>query len=159
LKSDSNPFYALINCAGAGYFAPVENLPIEEWNKLLRLNLTAPFLLTQFVLPEMKKQRAGRIINLSSDADNEGFANSTAYCASKFALRGFGDALRKEIAGSSITVTTISPGRVDTCFNGKSPGMRPLSLSANDVAAVVVMLLATDTRCAIELVRMKSNLE
>jgi NAD(P)-dependent dehydrogenase (short-subunit alcohol dehydrogenase family) len=159
LADEHEAFFGLISCAGVGRFAPLEDLPLESWKALLSVNLTAPYLLTRFVLPEMKRLRGGRLVYISSDADHAGFAGATAYCASKFGLRGFGEALRKELTGSGVTISTVSPGRVDTCFNGKRPGMRPLSLSAADVARMVITLLLTDARCEVELVRMKSNME
>jgi short-subunit dehydrogenase len=159
LAGEQDTFFGLVSCAGVGRFSPLEDLSVECWNTLLSVNLTAPFMLTRFVLPGMKRLQHGRLIYISSDADHVGFASATAYCASKFGLRGFGEALRKELIGSGVTVSTVSPGRVDTCFNGKRPGMRPLSLAATHVARMVVTLLSTDSRCEVELVRMKSNME
>lgn len=156
---ECDPVDVLINNAGLGYFAPIEQMPLEAWQRLLSLNVTAPFVLSRMLLPGMKARGSGRIVNISSDADDVGFAGGAAYCASKFALKGLTAALRQELQGTGVTVSTISPGRVDTNFNGKSPGDRPLALAPSDVAeAVMGVLLATD-RCEIESIRLRSKLE
>ncbi|MFB5761889.1 SDR family NAD(P)-dependent oxidoreductase [Paenibacillus medicaginis] len=149
----------LINNAGCGKFALVEQLELNDWDRLLKLNLTIPFLLTKRLLPNMKRQNFGRIINITSDADHIGFAEGSLYCASKFGLRGFSDSVRQELRGTNITITTIGPGRVDTYFNDKKPGDRPISLNPDDVANQVMHVLNQSERCEIEQIYLKSTLE
>ncbi|AIQ15085.1 hypothetical protein PDUR_26860 [Paenibacillus durus] len=149
----------LINNAGIGKFALAEDLELDHWNRVLTLNLTIPFLLTKYVLPHMKRQNFGRLIHITSDADHIGFAEGSLYCASKFGLRGFADSVRQELKGTPITVTTIGPGRVDTFFNGKKPGDRPISLNADDVADQVMHVLSQGQRCEIERIYLKSTFE
>lgn len=152
-------FEALINNAGVGLFRPVEEITLEEWQHVQNLNLTAPFVMIKKLLPGMRKRGQGHIVNISSDADQVGFAGATAYCASKFGLAGLSEAVRKELVGSNITITTISPARVDTYFNGKRPGDRPLALYAQDVAEQVFHVLNGSARCHVETIRLKSCLE
>lgn len=149
----------LINNAGIGLFKKVEDLEVTDWDKVLTLNLIVPFFMVKYILPGMKLQNSGRIINISSDADSVGFSEGSLYCASKFGLRGFSDSIRLELKGSNISITTISPGRVDTYFNGKKPGDRPYSLSADDVASQVMHVLNQSDRCEIEKIYIKSTLE
>lgn len=159
LLESSGAFDVLINNAGAGIFKPVENLTLDEWQRVINLNLTTPFALIRKLLPGMRARGAGRIVNISSDADHIGFAGAAVYCASKFGLAGLSEAVRKELTGSRITLTTLSPGRVDTCFNGKTPGDRPVSLYPEDVAAQVMHVLEGSDRCHVETIRLKSCLE
>lgn len=149
----------LINNAGAGLFKNIEDINIEEWDYLMNLNLTAPFFLMKSSLVHMKKSNFGRIINITSDADHITFSQGSAYCASKFGLKALSDCARKETAGFNIKITTISPGKVDTCFNNKHEGDRPHSLNANDVASVVIHILQTSVRCEIENISLNSTLE
>nr|WP_245237775.1 SDR family oxidoreductase [Paenibacillus ihuae] len=156
---DSGGIDILINNAGIGKFALAESLELDHWNRVLTLNLTIPFLLTKYVLPHMKRKNFGRLIHITSDADHIGFAEGSLYCASKFGLRGFADSVRQELKGTPITVTTIGPGRVDTFFNGKKPGDRPISLYAEDVANQVIHVLTQSERCEIERIYLKSTFE
>jgi 3-oxoacyl-[acyl-carrier protein] reductase len=159
LLQTSGPFDVLINNAGVGVFKPVEELTLAEWQRVINLNLTAPFALIRKLLPGMRALGSGRIVNISSDADHIGFAGAGAYCASKFGLAGLAEAVRKELTGSRITIVTIAPARVDTCFNGKAPGDRPLALSPADVAAQVIHVIEGSDRCHVETIRLKSCLE
>lgn len=159
ILKDSKGIDILINNAGIGKFNYVENFTIEEWNEVLSINLTVPFLLIKNVLPSMKEKNNGKIINISSDASHMGFSEGSLYCASKFGLRGFTDSLRKEVIGQNIAITNISPGRVDTNFNNKKEGDRPNSLSADDIAKQVIFVINQRERCEIEEIILKSTLE
>ena len=129
------PIFSLVNCAGVGKFSALSEYQIADWDHLISLNVTAPFILCK----ELGKliSNYGSIINISSDADTYGFEDAEAYCASKGALKMLGRAMRIGLRKKGIRVVTISPGRVDTSFNGKAPGMRPGSLKPNEVAEVV----------------------
>jgi len=99
----------LVNNAAVLRLAPVEQLSVQEWSETLGVNLTAPFLFTRGFLPGMK-EHGGSIINVSSRAGALGFAQETAYCASKFALEGFTRALATELQGTRVSVNTVTPG-------------------------------------------------
>jgi short-subunit dehydrogenase len=147
---------ALVNNAGAGAFGPTDTFPESDFSHLMRLNVEACFRLTKLVLGSMRKSRAGTIVNISSDADTVGFAHAAAYCASKGALLMMTRALREELRPAGIRVCSVSPGRVDTCFNGKRPGMRPGALSAENVAEVVEFVIRCDRNLEIQEVRLDS---
>lgn len=149
----------IINNAGQGHFAKIEEIESNAWNKIVNINLTATYETIKTFLPNMKQKNYGRIINISSDADHIGFADGGVYCASKFGVLGLSEAIRQELIGKNITITVISPGRVDTCFNGKKPGDRPVSLRPEDVAQQVEHILALRDNCNIETIRLKSTLE
>jgi NAD(P)-dependent dehydrogenase (short-subunit alcohol dehydrogenase family) len=100
----------LANVAGLIEEKLLEDTTDEIWNRILNVNLRAPFLLCRAVAPAMKKARGGSIINVSSRAGTLGFANETAYCASKFGLEGLSRALSKELGDYNIAVNTLTPG-------------------------------------------------
>lgn len=100
----------LANVAGLIEEKLLEDTSNDSWNRILNVNLRAPFLLCRAVVPAMKKAKSGSIINVSSRAGSEGFATETAYCASKFGLEGLSRALSKELAPFNIAVNTLTPG-------------------------------------------------
>jgi NAD(P)-dependent dehydrogenase (short-subunit alcohol dehydrogenase family) len=100
----------LANVAGLIEEKLLEDTTDEIWNRILNVNLRAPFLLCRAVAPAMKKAKQGSIINVSSRAGILGFATETAYCASKFGLEGLSRALAKELGAYNIAVNTLTPG-------------------------------------------------
>lgn len=104
----------LINNAGMAYIGELIDMPLPEWQKLLDLNLTSVFQCLQAVLPTMRSQKSGTIINVASIAGKQGFPNWGAYCASKFALLGLTQAIAAEEQPYGIKVMSICPGSVDT---------------------------------------------
>ena len=159
VQCDSGGIDILINNAGIGIFKLIEEYELDDYHSILSVNLTTPFILIKNCLPHMKKMGYGHIINISSDADHIAFDKASLYCATKHALRGLGDAINHELVGTNVKLTTISPGRVDTYFNNKTPGDRPMSLSPMDVAKQVMYVLDQSEICVIENIRLKSNLE
>ena len=109
---------ALVNNAGAFLNAPVGEIALADWNYVLQVNVTAPFLFCQAVLPTMRRQRAGRIVNVASTAGTKGYLYQSAYCASKHALLGFARCLALETKPDGIHVVTLCPGGVRTGFVG-----------------------------------------
>ncbi|MBL8840614.1 MAG: SDR family oxidoreductase [Planctomycetes bacterium] len=105
----------LVNNAGLFRVRPLEELDTATWRALLETNLSGPFFATRAVVRAMKARGRGRaIVNVSSEAGKTGFAGSTGYCATKYGLCGFGDALREELRGRGIAVLNVLPGQVDT---------------------------------------------
>jgi butyryl-CoA dehydrogenase len=88
------------------------NLADFEW--LVRINLWGAIYLTKAFYPYLLQQNAGHIVNISSVFGLAGIENQTAYCTAKFALRGFTETLRMELAGTNVYTTTVHPGGVDT---------------------------------------------
>ena len=103
----------LINNAGVAVAAPVAQLPMADFQWLMDTNFGGVVHACQAFLP-LLEPRAGRIANMLSDFALIGFPTKAAYCASKFAVRGFAEALRTELIGSGVSVTNIFPGAVDT---------------------------------------------
>jgi len=109
----------LINCAGLNAFTAFANQNSQFISKMMAVNTVAPMLMTHAVLPEMLKRGQGQIVNIGSTFGSIAFAWFSTYSASKFALRGFSEALRRELKGSSsrITVSYIAPRAVKTAMN------------------------------------------
>ena len=104
----------LISNAGIFLEKPITDIEIEEWDKVLRTNLTGTFLLCQSAFAKMKDQKAGRIIAIASSASIQGYTHQSAYCASKHGLLGFTRCLSIEAKAHNIHVHTICPGGVRT---------------------------------------------
>lgn len=105
----------LVNNAGIMYRTRFEDLSPEEWEEVMQVNLTGPFLCTQAVLPVMKKNMFGRIVNISSSAGRSvSTLGGAHYTASKAGLLGLTRAVAKETAPFGITVNAICPGLIDT---------------------------------------------
>jgi NAD(P)-dependent dehydrogenase (short-subunit alcohol dehydrogenase family) len=105
----------LVNNAALALSTRFHALSAEEWRQTLEVNVTAPFLLTKAVLPSMKAQKYGRIINVSSSAGRMvSTLGSAAYTASKTALLGLTRAAAKELGTFGITVNAVCPGMIDT---------------------------------------------
>jgi NAD(P)-dependent dehydrogenase (short-subunit alcohol dehydrogenase family) len=102
--------YVLINNAGQARTASFLELSLETWQASIDVNLTAPFLCTQQVLPGMLHAGAGRIVNIASTAALRGYATLAAYCASKHGLLGLTRSVAAEVSRSGITVNAVCPG-------------------------------------------------
>jgi len=137
----------LVNNAGIGSRSYVEKMEVEEWEATLETNLSGVFHCCHEALPLMKG-RGGYIINIGSLAGKHASAGSAAYCASKFALVGFSEALMQEVRYDHIRVSLVMPGSVNTSF-GRGGGQDPANtwkLLPEDVAAVVINLIEMDPR-------------
>lgn len=136
----------LVNNAGIGSHGDVSQTSFEEWNATLETNLSGVFYCSHDALPLMKG--GGYIINIGSLAGKHASAGSAAYCASKFGLVGFSEALMQEVRYDHIRVSLVMPGSVNTSFGrggGQEPG-KTWKLLPEDVAAVVINLLEMDPR-------------
>lgn len=106
----------LINNAGTDVTLPLEELAIADWDKVMDVNLRAPFVLSKFILPFMKQQRSGHIVNVASTAAKRAWANASVYHASKWGLMGLSHALHVEARPHGIKVTAIVAGGMKTPF-------------------------------------------
>jgi 3-oxoacyl-[acyl-carrier protein] reductase len=104
----------LVNNAGIARDQLMLRMKREDWDDVLRTNLTAAFTCTQAVLRPMVKQRSGRIINISSVVGQMGNAGQANYAASKAGLIGFSKALAREVASRNVTVNVVAPGLIET---------------------------------------------
>ena len=104
----------LINCAGIQYISTIENFPTNEWRKVIDINLTSSFITSKNIIPVMKQNNSGRIINISSVHGLVASENKSAYVASKHGLIGLTKAIALELSKTKITCNAISPGWVLT---------------------------------------------
>jgi NAD(P)-dependent dehydrogenase (short-subunit alcohol dehydrogenase family) len=110
----------LVNNAGTTMLAALEEQTDAEFRAVLETNLHAPIAFTRAVIPAMRTAGAGHIVNVSSIGGFSGMAGSTSYCASKFGLEGFSEALRDELAPFGIRVTIVEPGAFRTDFRARN---------------------------------------
>jgi len=131
----------LVNNAGVGVFAPVEQISDADWDATLNTNLRGVFYCSKAVIPRMIEQRGGHIVNISSLAGKNALAGGSAYCASKWGLLGLTYSMAEDLRGYGIRVAAVCPGTVETEFSphaGKDPKRM---LQPEDVARVVGWLL------------------
>ena len=104
----------LVNNCGIQYLSPVDEFPTEKWKLLIDIMLTSPFICSKLVLPKMKENNTGRIINISSVHGKMASPFKSAYVAAKHGVLGFTKVVAKEVGSYGITVNSICPGFVDT---------------------------------------------
>ncbi len=131
----------LVNNAGIGWMARLDELEEKDWDKILNINLKGVFLCTRAVLPEMKHRRCGYIVNISSIAGKEGFSGGGAYCASKFGVMALTETLLEEAKSYNIRATAICPGYVDTPMVAGVPVPASEMIRPEDIAQTVLYLL------------------
>lgn len=116
LMAIQEPLDALVNCAGVNLFGMLEDNDPDAIEHLIATNVTATILLTRLALPFLNKN-SSRIVNIGSSFGGLGYPGFSAYCASKFALRGFSEALRRELGDSRIQVAYLAPRATNTRLN------------------------------------------
>lgn len=135
----------LINNAGLGYFGKIDEMPAAQWHEMFDTNVNGLFYCTRAVLPTMKAQQAGHIVNIASTAALEGMPQVSGYCGTKWAVRGISESLYRELRDDCIKVTCVYPGSVKTDFFRNSPSIQPhdYMLMPGDVAEAIVHALET----------------
>jgi NAD(P)-dependent dehydrogenase (short-subunit alcohol dehydrogenase family) len=111
-----NHIDVLINNAAVDVTMPIDELTLDDWDREINVNLRAPFILSKYIFPQMKKQGGGHIVNIVSTASKRAWANATAYHASKWGLLGFSHALHVEARAFNIKVTAVIAGGMKTPF-------------------------------------------
>ena len=119
----------LINAAGVNHFAMLEQLDDSEINAMLAVNISAPICLTKLLLPLLKQADTAMVVNVGSTYGSIGYAGYASYCATKFALRGFSEALRRELADTRVGVLYVAPRATRTTMN--SPAAQALNDALN----------------------------
>ncbi len=154
----------LINNAGVEITGPIDQVSDEVLDSTLDVNLKGAILFTRAVVPAMRSQQSGLIINIASTAGQRGFADDAVYCAAKYGVVGFSDALNEELRRYGIRVCCISPGAVNTDLakNTWSPPddpYRPYYLQADDVARAIEFVVQQSPLVTIESIVMRPSVE
>lgn len=116
VKHFGEDIHILVNNAGMGYDELIEEMPVDEWVRMFDVNVHGVFYCSQMVVPRMKEMGEGHIFNLSSIAGTIGVERLSAYCGTKFAVRGISQSMYKELRDYGVKVTCIDPGSVQTNF-------------------------------------------
>jgi len=146
----------LINSAGMAYTAEIIDTSLDDWQRVINLNLTSVFECIRAVLPTMRSQHSGTIINIASIAAKRAFPTWGAYSASKFGLLGLTQALEAEERSHGIKVMSICPGSVDTpLWDTLLPEVaanfdRKSMLDAKTVAEAIVFMLSLPANATIQ---------
>jgi len=136
---------ALINLVGGFATGRVVETDVSRWQRMLTLNLTSAFLLSQAVLPSMLQRGQGRIVHVAARAALEPFTGAAAYIVSKAGLIGLIRTLSTELAGSGVTVNAVLPSTIDTPANRRAmPAADPSKWARPDSIAHTLTFLASD---------------
>ena len=129
----------LVNNAGVFHMAPLGKSESAKWRWMFEVNVDGAYYVTKECLDAVLAGTRPHVFNICSVAATRGFADNTAYCASKYALRGFGDALREELRPRKVRVSNVYPGQTDTAIFDSVPGKwdRSRMNRPEDVAEVV----------------------
>ncbi len=141
----------LINAAGVNHFAMLEQLDDSDINAMLAVNISAPICLTKMLLPQLKQADSAMVVNVGSTYGSIGYPGYASYCASKFALRGFSEALRRELADTRVSVLYVAPRATRTTMNSAAAQALNDALKASvddpqTVASAVIHAIAGDRR-------------
>lgn len=142
----------MINNAGTDYVLPITEMTVEQWDRVISVNLRGAFLFAKAVFPIMQQQGGGHIVNIASTAAKRAWANAAAYHASKWGLMGFTRAIGVEGRPHNIKATAMVPGGMRTHFFDKldpPPDITNLQDPGN-VARVILFVLAQPVETAVQ---------
>ena len=154
----------LVNNAGAFALAHVDRMSTAEFERIIDVNLVAPFHLVRTFLPDMRERGAGHVVTVGSIADRVAFPENAAYAASKFGIRAMHEVMRAELRGTGIRTTLVSPGPVDTpLWDPVSPETRPgftprtAMLTADAVAEAILFAVTRPASVNIDELRLSRS--
>ena len=124
VSHELGPPSVLVNAAATDSPGPAERLSLDDWRRVVDVNLTAPFVLARAAMRHMRRRGAGLIVNISSVAGRRGWANASAYCSTKFALTGLTQSLAAEGRPDGIRVCLLYPGAMSTNWGTFEPTVR-----------------------------------
>ena len=143
-------YNVLVNNAGFGVFAPLIELSAEEFFRVWQTNVLGAMLVARESAHHFIGRAYGNIVNISSTAGQRGFANGSAYCASKFALHALTECWRAELRQHNIRVVQVNPSEVQTGFGAEETtqvkAQNPSKLTASDIGQFIVSMLEVEDR-------------
>ena len=142
----------LVNNAGLAVPETVAEITDEGWDKVLETNLRGAMWLVRAALPHMLAQDFGDVVNVSSQAGKHGYADVPSYCASKFGLLGFAEALRDDVRkrGANVRVFNFCPGLVDVEHTGEDEKARADAIHVRNLARTLLFALSLDRDVVLE---------
>ena len=145
----NNKVDILINNAGTGLRRSIEELNIEDFLSVYNVNVFGLSLFTKEIIPFMKEQKSGTIINIGSTASLKGYKNGSIYASSKFAVRCLTQCWQAELRPYNIRVCQINPSEVTTAFGNKERIEReniPNKLSSTEISHAIISAIEMDNR-------------
>ena len=142
----------VVNNAGVGYFEPVAEMSLRQWDEMFNLNVRGVFILTREALPHLRKAGESAVVNVVSLAGKNAFVNGGGYAASKHALLAFSRCLMMEERKNGLRVLAICPGSVDTSFFDGRERLNPnlkQALKPADVASTIIHMLRLPQRAMV----------
>ena len=141
-----------INNAGFGIFKTSEETTAQDWDSVFATNVKGTFLVSNAVIPVMKKNKSGHIINIASDVAKRVFAGGSLYCASKYAQDAYSMAIRKELRSFNIKVSVVYSGLVDSAFHANPQGHDAHSwwLKNDDMANAIIYVASQPAHVVID---------
>jgi 3-oxoacyl-[acyl-carrier protein] reductase len=142
----------LVNNAGLAVAEPVTGITDEGWDTVMETNLRGAMRLVRAALPLMLAQDFGDVVNVSSQAGKHGYADVPSYCASKFGLLGFAEALRDDVRkrGANVRVFNFCPGLVDVEHTGEAESPRADAIHVRNMARTLMFALSLDRDVVLE---------
>ncbi len=144
----------LISNAGYGDFGPLENFSTLQIDNFIATNLTSHLVITKLLLPHFKRIKIGDIIFIGSESGLLGAKNGSLYCTAKFGLRGFSEALSKDVANKNIRVSIINPGMIRTDFfknlNFEPGNNQENVISIKDISSTVAYILSLNRNTIVD---------
>lgn len=154
---------AVVNCQGIYLVDHIEKINVDEFERLIDINLKSVFLVCKSIIPVMKWQKNGYIINISSMSGIRGKSGHSAYCASKFAVVGLSDAISEELKGTNVRVTSVCPSSVNTGMLHEVINLNDEESSAilqpQDVARVILNLIESPGRVVQKVVAVEGKID
>lgn len=157
---NKNQIELLINNAGIAIFKDISNTSVHDWDETINVNLRGAFLMTKSLIDNFKKKKNGKVVFINSGAGLKPFANSSAYVASKYALRGFASSIREELREFNIKVISVFPGAVNTpLWNNKNvEEIRKDMMNVDDLCQSIVHSINAPNNCVVEEILIKRTL-
>jgi 3-oxoacyl-[acyl-carrier protein] reductase len=136
----------LVNNAGYGYMAQIGEVDMDAMRQMFDTNVFGLVDLTNRIVPQMKAQGGGDIVNIASTSGIKGHPGGTSYSASKWAVRGISQCWQAELRPHDIRVICVCPSEVQTAWGGKAGRDNPNKLYASDIADAILAALSTERR-------------
>ena len=157
---NKNQIELLVNNAGIAIFKDISNTSVDDWDETINVNLRGAFLMTKSLIDNFKKKKNGKVVFINSGAGLKPFANSSAYVASKYALRGFASSIREELREFNIKVISVFPGAVNTpLWNNKNvEEIRKDMMSVDDLCQSIIHSINAPNNCVVEEILIKRTL-